>query len=256
MKSVSNTVGVAGLALALLAAPALAAKQAVVLVGDDDYPPYSYKDAGGTPKGIYADLLRKVGAAMPNFTIELRTAPWKRALVQVEQGELIGMYPPYKKPEARPWMGYSTPLLNETVVLVCTAKIAQSHKDKPWPTGYAGLRFGNNAGFQTPGKPFFDMAAAGKLALEEAKTTEQNLRKLAEGRIDCYPNDRRAIDSEVKRLQLDLNGAAETAVIGKESGYVGYTSKAGAFAYQAAFMKEFDETVLKLRAAGQLPPLD
>ncbi|WP_171014060.1 transporter substrate-binding domain-containing protein [Chitinivorax sp. B] len=239
-----------------LAAPSWAAKQAVILVGDDDYPPYSFKDASGAPKGIYADVLRKVGAAMPNFTIELQVAPWKRALNNAENGETIGIYPPYKKPEARPWMRYSAPLLNETVVAVCTRKVAEAKKGAAWPAGFAGLRFGNNAGFQTPGKPFFDMAASGKLTVEEAKTTEQNLQKLVNGRIDCYPNDRRAIESEVQRLKLDASAIVEVAIVGKEAGYIGYTSKGAKFSYQDAFMKEFDETLNKLRAAGQIPALD
>ncbi|MGQ5523946.1 substrate-binding periplasmic protein [Chitinimonas sp. PSY-7] len=245
--------GIGWLALSLLGSSALADKQTVVLLGDDDYSPYSFADADGVAQGIYADMLRKISAAMPNFVIQLKPEPWKRAIKHVEVGEAMGFYPPYKKPDVRPNMEYSVPLLTETVVLLCTDKIVRSHKGVSWPSGFTGLTFGNNAGFHILGEPFFAMLAAGKVKLDEAKTTESNLRKLIKGRIDCYANDRRAIETEAKRFNLDMSDVSELIVVGKEYSYVGYTSKRNRFPYFAAFMKEFDETVLKLHAAGQLP---
>ncbi|WP_158229032.1 substrate-binding periplasmic protein [Chitinimonas sp. BJB300] len=246
-------IGGAWLALALATCPTLADKQTVVLIGDEDYSPYSYADAAGVAHGIYADILHKVSATMPNFTIELKTEPWKRALKTIEVGEAAGFYPPYKKLDVRPSMEYSLPLLVETVVLVCSSKISRTYKGATWPAGFAGLRFGNNTGFFILGKPFFDMVAAGELKLDEAKTTESNLLKLIKGRIDCYANDRRAIETEAKRLKLDMKDMPEVAVLGKEFSYVGYTSKRAKFPYLPAFMKEFDEAVIKLRAEGQIP---
>ena len=42
-------------ALLSLSVVTAAEKTTVVLVGDDDYPPYSYKDPAGNAKGLYAD---------------------------------------------------------------------------------------------------------------------------------------------------------------------------------------------------------
>ncbi|WP_235462262.1 substrate-binding periplasmic protein [Aeromonas australiensis] len=232
------------------------AKQQVVLVGDDDYPPYSYKDPTGKAAGLYSDLLLKVSAAMPDFVIELQAAPWKRALDDAEQGRVMGVYPPYKREALRPWMHYSDPLLVETVVVVCRKEVAANYQGASWPDGFAGLKFGNNAGFQTPGDRFFAMVKEGKVTLDEAKTTEQNLQKLVGGRIDCYPNDRRAISSEIARLEMDPGDVVESAIIGQEMGYIGFTSVRQDYAYMDDFIKAFNETLTRLRAAGEIPPLE
>ncbi|MHA7000259.1 substrate-binding periplasmic protein [Aeromonas schubertii] len=235
---------------------AAVAKQQVLLVGDDDYPPYSYKDPSGKPVGLYSELLSKVSAAMPNFSIELRVAPWQRALTEVEQGQIMGLYPPYKREALRPWMHYSAPLLVETVVVVCRKEVASKYQGASWPDGFAGVKFGNNTGFQTPGDRFFAMVKEGKITLDEAKTTEQNLQKLMGGRIDCYPNDRRAISSEVARLKLDASDVVEVASIGQEQGFIGFTSARDGYPYMDAFIKEFNETLDSLRASGAVPPLE
>ncbi|WP_447836210.1 substrate-binding periplasmic protein [Aeromonas salmonicida] len=234
----------------------LTAKQKVILVGDDDFPPYSYKGPTGESAGVYTDLLLKISAAMPNYAIELKALPWKRALDETERGSFMGVYPPYKQEVQRPWMHYSAPLLVETLVVVCRKDVVAKYKGASWPGGFASLKFGNNAGFKGPGTQFFAMVSDGKIVLEEAKTTGQNLQKMARGRIDCYVNDRLTISSEMARLRVDSSEIMETSIIGQEMGYIGFTSERGDYIYMDDFIREFNETLTKLRLAGDIPPLE
>lgn len=230
-------------------------KQEVVLVGDDAYAPYSYLDENRVARGIAVDLLNEISQAMPNFSIKVLLEPWKRALFEVEKNNLIGIFPPYKNPELRPWMIYSSPLYAETAVVLCNMDKVKNRPGKVWPQDFSGLVVGNNVGFITPGLEFFKMVKEGKIKVEEVRTTESNLRKLVLGRIDCYVNDRLAIDSELKRLKLDRSRIAEYAIVSIEPVYVGFNNRSTRFRQQEIFIKEFNETVDKLRKEGRLRPL-
>jgi polar amino acid transport system substrate-binding protein len=245
------------LVCALLAgAPALGAERTrIVLLGADGYPPYSFAGKRGTAEGLYAELLRRLAAELPEFEIELRPTPWTRALHEVELGHADGVYPPYRKPELRPWMRYSEPLIAETVVVICHRDIADRLRGAAWPRGYGGLRFGNTAGFLLPGKEFFAMTVAGEIVLEETRTTENNLRKLQSRRIDCYADERFVLASELHRLQIDPGQFVETSVIGTELGYIGFGSAATDTPARQRFMEQLDAAIRRLRGSEQLMPL-
>lgn len=228
----------------------------ILLLGDDGNPPFSYAGADGSAQGVYADLLRRLQGELPAYRIELRPVPWKRALYEVEKGHADGMFPPYRKPELRPWMRYSEPLFGETVVVICQKAVAEKLRDATWPKGYSGLRIGNNAGFLLGGKDMLDMATAGQLTLEEAKSTENNLRKLAAGRIDCYPNERFAIAFETQRIKVNPQSFTETAVVSTEYGFVGFGgAKATGTPQRERFIGDLNQAIRKLRAEGKLGAL-
>lgn len=229
------------------------AADVVRIASDDSYPPYSYVQ-DGVAVGIYPKILRAIFADLPQYRLQILPMPWKRALQQTELGEFLGILAPYRR-QSRPWMAYSEPLYQERLGLFCRNEVVAKMTGKPFPEGYAGLRFANNAGFKVGGDAFDAMAAQGKIVVEEVSSTELNLRKLASGKVDCYINDRDVILWEWARVTaVDTNLKTTFAEIGelsREDAYLGLTT-ANTFPFQADFVMQFNRRLLQLKASGEL----
>lgn len=82
--------------IALCSATAFAGEK-VVLLGDDDYAPYSYVE-NGQFKGMYVELLNKASELLkPAYEVELKPRPWKRSLADLENGTAFALFPPGMK---------------------------------------------------------------------------------------------------------------------------------------------------------------
>lgn len=57
----------------------------VVVVGDEDYPPYCYLDENHQPTGFDVDLIRAV-AAEQGFNVEIQLMPWSEARAALDAG--------------------------------------------------------------------------------------------------------------------------------------------------------------------------
>jgi len=204
---------------AALTLTASAHADTITLVQDDSYPPFM-TTSDGAPAGIMTEIINAARDRMGDhgeFVVD--AVPWSRAVALVEQDRAHGLVGTYYKPEARPWIGtYSEPLLVEQVGIYCRPGVAQS--DWTYPDDYKGLRFGNNAGFQTPGPAFFALVEAGEIALEDAQTTEQNLRKLSSGRIDCYVQER--LTTEAVMNENSIDGIEFVALSSEEKSFIGF----------------------------------
>lgn len=235
-----------------MAATALAA-QKVTIVGDSDYPPYSF-DNNGEMDGIYVRILQKIFPQMTDYDIEFKLIPWKRGLAQVEKGEVLGIVPPYYRPDKRPWIKpYSDPIIKEEVAVFCNKKVMSTPRTQ-FPDDYFGLTFANNKGYASGGKAFLDAVASGKITMEEATGTDTNLQKLASGRVDCYINDKQAILMTIKQLSAKgkLKGrpddVVESQIISAEDGYIGFSAKADS----AAFAATFNALLQDMKSSGEI----
>ena len=90
----------------------------------------------------------------------------------------------------------------------------------------------------------------------EYVNTKVSLLNVQAERVDCYVNDRRAIAFEVEKSKLSPANFVEMAVVAKEVGFIGYSRNPGNPAYQEAFFKEFNATLLQLRAKNKAPAID
>ena len=232
---------------------------AVTIYADAGYPPYSYIQAGEAA-GVYAEIMRKAFARMPRYRVTIEPVPWKRGLAFLESGRVLALYPPYRRTEERPWMTpYSEPLLEETVVVICRDDVLTQPRPV-WPGDYFGLVIGSNSGYLGGGENFRRAVVQGKLAYQEAGTSQQNIMKLLAGRLDCYINDRQAILWEYQRLRRqgplagDHPGAlVEGAVISSEYGYLGFAhTEEGRFPFKKDFLNEFDAVIRTMRANGEI----
>ncbi|WP_434656586.1 substrate-binding periplasmic protein [Chromobacterium violaceum] len=231
-----------------------AAPQTVTILTDNGYPPYSY-EAGGQAQGIYNDILRAASDRLSGYRIELHPVPWKRGLAELEAGRALALSPPYYRPSERPFMRpYSVPMLREKVVVYCRAAVMRLPRPV-WPNDYLGLRFGNNAGFRPGGGAFWALVDLGRISMEEAPDVRTNLLKLIRGHLDCYQNDKLAIDMELAKLQrlgLYREGQlAEAATVSEEQGYVGFTDRdGGRFPYKQDFIRELNQALAGMKRDG------
>jgi polar amino acid transport system substrate-binding protein len=229
----------------------------VTIYSDDSYPPYSYQE-NGKAKGIYVDIMNTAFSRLNGYTVTIEPVPWKRGLGYLEAGIGFGIFPPYYRPDTRPWMDYSVPILDESLALFCNADVMQTPRAN-WPKDYADLKIGNNLGFSTfkPAEltPY-------NITIENAAGTDTNLLKLAKKQVDCYGNDKISILWELRRLKTEgkytpSSGGQveimEAATLSSEKAYFGYTNTdKGAFTYKADFVAQLDKILTDMQASGEI----
>ncbi len=225
------------------------ASWSISIVGDDSYPPYSFKHKGEIT-GIYSDIIGQALLTMKD-TSKLTLMPWKRGLSELKLKTIDALFPPYYRPEQRPYMEYSTDILDETLVIVCNSAVAG--RLKSFPADYKEISLGQNAGFAS-GKAIDDAVKANLIKIKEAKGMATNLKKLVKKRIDCYVNDRLSILYELKKManRGEYNGSSivETHVLGIEKGYVAINKDSGADV--KAFIDSFNQTIEAMKSAGEI----
>lgn len=230
----------------------------VVILCDAGYPPYSYAE-GDEAKGIYAEILRAAFTRMPEYRVHIRPVPWARGLSELSEGRALALYPPYRRPEERPWMDYSRPIVRETLVVFVRADVARAVEQERFPHAYRGLRIGQNRGFiNIVDQDYQVMLAKGELRQIYSKDNRTNLAMLYRGRLDAYINDRRAVLWELEQMQRDgvfesdsLNWVVEGPWLTGEEGYLGYTRvNTSAYPYKADFKKRLDAVLFDLEREG------
>lgn len=226
----------------------------VTIVGDNGYPPYSFKE-GDLNKGIYTEVLKKAFSKMKEFNVQIELLPWKRAINEVKEGTEFAVYPPYYHPEKRPFIEpYSEPILEEEVIVLCNKKIDKSKKQ--WPEDFYNLKVGTNSGFNVGGNKFHEAVKSGKIIKEEANDNKTNLKKLLNGRIDCYINDKNAILYSIKLLKeegmnISIDDFYIAATVSKESGYLGF-SKTFKAEWKSKFINEFNKIIIEMKKSGEI----
>lgn len=247
----------ASVACAWLCLNVAAAKETVVLFGDDAYPPYAYVE-GNEYRGIYVDLLRKAAQRMPDYLIELQPVPWKRGLMSLEQGKIFALFPPYVRKERSYIESYSTRLGTESVVVFCR-KDALTKPRLHWPADFSDLKLGINAGFALSDK-LVSARKAGQVQVIEAKGNEANVLALTSRSIDCYINDRASVLWTINRLRhrvgvrdainsLDIESVA---TLSNEPAHIAYTANdGGRFSFRQDFVLKFDRVLQQLILDGE-----
>lgn len=242
--------------IALCSATVFAGEK-VVLLGDDDYAPYSYVE-NGQFKGMYVELLNKASELLkPAYEVELKPRPWKRSLADLENGTAFALFPPGMKKE-RPYIApYSVVLYTETVVLFCNSDVMKTSRKK-FPEDFNGLTIGVNAGFLLSGR-LISAANAGKISLSEAKGNEANLKKLALKRIACYATDRGAAFYTARKLQSDPDltnfKLQEALELSGEDTFIGYSIHSNP-PYKTDFIEKMNAAIETIKRNGTLAKIE
>jgi polar amino acid transport system substrate-binding protein len=248
---------------ALLHSPAWAQHQIdVTILCDAGYPPYSYAE-NGEAKGLYSDILREAFMRMPGYRVSIRPVPWPRGLAELARGSSFALFPPYHRPDERPWMDYSLPILEERVVTFVRSESVQQRALRDFPSAYAGLRIGLNRGFSVIVDPQYDlMLANGLLEQRFVKDNRTSLLQLKQGRIDVYINDRLSILWELQRMKSEgltgngLDWLVEGTTLSSEHGHLGYTRiNTQAYPYKDDFKRRLDAALTELQSDGSIERL-
>jgi polar amino acid transport system substrate-binding protein len=230
----------------------------VTIVGDATYPPYSF-EKNGQPAGIYTEILKEAFKKLDGYNVTIEMQPWKRGLKNVENGKILALFPPYYRPEERPFIKpYSTPIFDEKIAVICAKETGLNAQSK-WPEDFYGKTIGINAGFSLGlgGKRFVKAVEDGKIKVEYANSNETNIKKLKFRRIDAYLNDKLAIIWTVNRLKMEdasisIDGFVWGPITSEESGYLGYTAKAEKFPYKQDFITRLDKIIDDMKKNGEI----
>jgi len=151
------------------------------LVGDDDFPPYSFTDQNEQIKGIDIDLLNEMASRL-GIEIEIELVPWKRLLLMTEKGDVSGSFALFKTPEREVFSLYTHPLHYSTYKLFTTKDSATKFENLE---DLYGKRIGIEAGFVISSE--FDAAKVrGDIRVVEIFNFEDTFRRLLLGGIDAF----------------------------------------------------------------------
>lgn len=249
------------ISIILLSRGATAAVIDVSVYCDDNYPPYSY-GVDGQARGVYSAILNTAFSRMEGFQVTIIPIPWKRGLHYIKSGEGFAIFPPYHRPELRPYMWpYSAPILREELVVFCRQDVLTTTPRQAWPTDFFGLTIGQNAGFLTGGAAFDKAVKNGDITVAEAMSNRINILKLGIKRLDCYINARLSIAWELNSLKREglydeggkHDSLKEALVISSEWGYLGFTRMDfGRFYFKDEFIDKFNAVIRAMHASGEI----
>lgn len=224
-------------------------KITVIIYSENNYAPYSWEE-DGVIKGIYSDILKFAFSQMKKYNVVIKPVPWKRGLMLMRTGLGFALYPPYYRPNERPYMDYSIPILNESFDVACID--SSKFKNKKWPQDYKGLRVGINAGFSIPG---LDKVKKNNIKIQTGNNTRTSLLQLSYGRLDCYINDDISILWGLKKLKKEgkKTNIKICQTISSEKGYLGFTKNGkGKFPYKKDFVIQFNKIILQMKKSGKI----
>ncbi|GAB6177298.1 ABC transporter substrate-binding protein [Desulfobaculum senezii] len=229
-------------AVLLLASHAAQAAQSVTVYGDDSYTPYSFSNRG-QPDGIYVKIFQTAFKRMDGYNVTIELVPWKRAMKLIEKGQGFAAFPPYYRPEQRPWIQpWSDPILEEGFAVYCRAEVLTSPRPN-WPDDYKDLTIGINAGFSVPDTE--------GLKIEEAADNEANLKKLKAGRIDAYVNDDASIRYTMSQMGISSDVIKKGTQINTENGYLAFSRDFDA-PYKQDFVAKFNAAIKAMQDSGEI----
>jgi len=190
-------------ACALLAAPSAFAQQPpapIVIYSEAGQRPFSYEE-NGVPKGAYVESLMRVLKRMPGYQVQIRFAPWARAVEEARTGNSAGVLGVYYRPTERPFLNHSKTIFREEVAVHCNRDSVANRTFTTYPDDFTGLRFGNQRGYLAPGPRFFALAREGKIEIVEGQELYALVKKMLVGEIDCVVNPSVVINEALVTLE-------------------------------------------------------
>ncbi len=222
----------------------------VTILVDDSYPPYSYVE-NGELKGVYIEIVRATAKLISaKYQIKLVAVPWRRGLVEIEEGREFAILPPYKHIEERSYMWpYSLPIMTESVVAYCNKGIRlQEYLRQANTKNIRPISIGINAGYLILNEELQQAVNMNHIVIQENKSTSANIMKLYLGRIDCYLNDRFSTQWEFSKLHkqrdINFNNIKEALLVMSQTAHIGYTNnKNHEFYFKNDFVLRMDKAL-------------
>lgn len=246
MHSIHRRILLTLLLCAILLFPTLAPAQGLTLpIVFEDYPPYEYVEDGQV-KGINMDLIREAFRRMgirPFF----EPRPWKRALYELEHGEILALSSGFKTPRRETFAIFpEEPLSMETNVV---AALAVSGVKVESLDDLRGLRVGVVREY-VYGHEFDSMHGLDKV---KTNSTHQMVKMLLGQRMDVIIGNRMVI----RHILKDLGKLAHVKFvyeIGSEPLYLFFSRSRGNLARDLA--RDFDKAIREMREDGTFSAIE
>lgn len=87
-------------------------KQKIIVGGDEDYPPYTYLDEKGEPKGLDVDIIKHIAVEM-NLELEFRFTQWGTAIDNLKSGKIDVILGISYSTKRKPYFDYTIPHTTE-----------------------------------------------------------------------------------------------------------------------------------------------
>ncbi len=195
---------IAGLFLSLF--PILAAGTTFNIVGDDDFPPFSFIDQNQQASGIDIEILQELSKRM-GIKINIELVPWKRLLQTTKNGTILGSFSLFKTPERESFSLFTHPLHYSTFKLFTAKnniiKFENIHD-------LYGKRIGIEAGFVISNE-FDEASRQGYINLVEIFNFDDAFRRLVKGGIDAFVGNDLVIKYKLKN-EYNENKSISTIV--------------------------------------------
>ncbi len=148
--------------------------------------------------GIAAQIVTQI-FSQTGHQVEFKFFPWKRTQVLVKTGQLDGLAIAWFTKERAETMVYSKPYIRTAIVLI---------KRKDDPFAYNGIQDldGKNIGV-IMGYGYLKKIQSSKIQKSFVKTLEQNLRKLAGGRIDLTMEEKINAQITIASMPREIQAA-------------------------------------------------
>lgn len=232
--------------------------QRVTILADDSYPPYSFVE-NGELKGIYVDIIATAATLLASkYDVKIVSIPWKRGLLEIQEGREFAILPPYKHLVKRPYIWpYSLPIMTENVMAYCHKDISLSnYLNQSAVNTYPPLNIGINAGYLILNNELQQAEKNRNIIIRENKSTLANIMKLYSRRVDCYLNDKLSTEWEIARISekriIQLNEVKATLMVMTKTAHIGYTNnKDHPFLFKDDFIKRMDEAISQVIASGK-----
>jgi polar amino acid transport system substrate-binding protein len=232
------------------------ATQEVIILADDDYPPYAFVE-NGKARGIYVDIVKEAAKLLaPHYKVKIAAYPWKRALYEIKKGTAFAILPPYQHINKRPYIWpYSVQILKEEVFAFCNKDInLVEHINAKTTKRKHPIVIGVNAGYLLLNKKLKQAKKENKIVIAENKSTQSNIMKLYANRLDCYLNDKYSTYNVLSHLKkettINFDNIREAFLVMIQTGHIGYTdAPTHTFLFKDDFILRMDEALSTLKSS-------
>lgn len=164
-----------------LVTPNSAFGKALLFLGDDNFPPFSFTDDNGSFRGIDVDMLTEISNRL-QLDIKIDLVPWKRLLQYTKAGKCDGSFALFKTPNREEYAIFIEPFHYSNFTIF--SKKGGDFKYEGFEDLY-GKTFGNDAGFDL-GARFKQAIINDKIILRESYSRLNNVQKVVAGRLDGF----------------------------------------------------------------------
>ena len=188
----------------------------------DNFKPFSWKE-NGEAKGIDVDMTKEL-FKRAGLDYSISFVPWKRVMKNVEDGKSHFGFAAFKTDKREAFSHYLEKPLHYSIYSIFVTKGGKFSFNSV--EDLTGKSFGINRGFNV-GDEILNAKKSGKLKIEEANSTEQNLRKLDVGRMDGIIGNYQATLFEIKNMKMsDKITVLDKPVIESKGAYLIVSKKA------------------------------